>query len=156
MGTRRNLILRKVSHPSVWFWCSVGSRQLLKFCNNTQKVPISHYDFFRICKVVAHWTEKDKRVKETVGWYWPLKKRSLDFSSSLVHSRPSQETQHRLSSGRLVKVRAAEIETQICSWRCVSDLEEWKGTIPRNGYLRNTTKQKLLHPPASANTPPSP
>lgn len=89
MGTQRNLILQKVSHPLVWFWCSVGSRQLLhalKFCHNTQKIWTPHYDFFRICEIVVHRrrekkNRKEERVKETVRCYWPFKKFWFQFLS---------------------------------------------------------------------------
>lgn len=49
---------------------------------------------------------------------------------------PRQETQLCLSSVRLVKVRVGELDTQICS-EGVSIIWRSKGTIARNGYLRN-------------------
>lgn len=117
---QKSQILQKVSHPLVWFWCAGGSRQLVYALNffvcfffvRTERKCEPHFTTF---SMMTNDSVKEKRAEkwtETARCYWPFKKRSFDFSSSLT---PCQETQHCLSTGRLVKVRAGTKHTQICS-----------------------------------------
>lgn len=117
---QKSPILQKVSHPLVWFWCAGGSRQLVYALNffvgfffaRTERKCEPHFTTFSMMTNDSVTEKRAEKWTETARCYWPFKKRSFDFSSSLT---PCQETQHCLSTGRLVKVRAGTKHTQICT-----------------------------------------
>lgn len=133
-GTQGNLW--KVSHPLVWFCRSWVADTFCILWNvpTVQKIWISHYYFLRAGEIVKK--KKENRVKETVRCYWPFKKRSFDFSSSLAlsgNSTVSERWQTCESESR--RDRDSNL-----LWRCVSDLGEWKGTTKWLSKKHNKTK----------------
>lgn len=79
LETQRIIAASKVSHLSLWF-CSIPASFYFFFLHQRKTLTLS------LCFFIVH--ERKARNGDTEGYYWPFKRRSFDFSSSLVLSLP--------------------------------------------------------------------
>lgn len=158
---QKSPILQKVSHPLVWFWCAGGSRQLVYALNffvlfflSEQRENVNlTLRLFRWWQMIA-WQRKEQKSEQRQRDVTDLLRREVLISVPL--SLPVRKHSTVSALADLWKWEQARntlrFALKVCPW--FGGVKRYRST-KRLSKKHNKKKKNLLHPPASANTPPS-
>lgn len=159
---QKSPILQKVSHPLVWFWCAGGSRQLVYalnflFCfflpEQRENANLT-LRLFRWWQMIA-WRRKEQKSEQRQRDVTDLLRREVLISVPL--SLPVRKHSTVSALADLWKWEQArntlKFALKVCPW--FGGVKRYRSTKRLSKKHNKTKKKNLLHPPASANTPPS-